>query len=792
MEVREFKPKTKQKILTKEFLAKYTYILLLSVLLIGGISYGYTFFTQNKKIADGSITTAGVTINFTNRNINATELFAPINDQEGLSEFSKTLTITNTTSTSGRIKLSLTRTSGLLLSDMRYALIVNNNIQKIADVPVTGELLSSAIMGNETLNVEIRLWPKSSYSGSETTFAGEITPEIKYLGVVGAELSNLSGKYVNFNCNTACEIWRIVKIENGRLVLTRQNDYSGATGRVNSNHYNANLEFNDNTMITSVSTDNKNVYLAKTVKIVDGNGREDNPYILENNDYREDDKKVVAVVTYKNGNDIVGTQNIYYGDTNYIFKSINDPDFVGWSTTSNGTTEYVFGDIYDNIADQTLYAVMRQRLLSTIKKNADSETQINFGEISSSTNGEGLYVLRGTVNNTNPIYYYRGNVNNNNVIFGGFCWQIVRTTDTGGIKMVYNGVATNDESTCENINHEDRIISSTDINVNQNSVADVGYMYNKKYYYKNDTPTEDAYFGTSAEYGDFDEDETYEYRLVAPSQELNDTHHYSCDLISDIGTCTKLRYYFSDTRYIELEDGELIEDALYKMTGTATTEVKNREINQNYTLNVNDSKLKTTVENWFKINLTNEVDNTKTDYRGYIEDTTYCNDLTFKTVAGNPSYPIYQNSGWSPAGSLSNFLYFASYNRYANDWYNTTNVPNFECPNVTDQFRLNNLQAKLNYPVGLLTADEMILAGSSQTYLINHTNHYLYTGGNFWSMSPSAFETYYSTMFSTRDGRVERHEVNIADGIRPVISLKSSVEYKNGGDGTPTNPYIIK
>ena len=39
----------------------------------------------------------------------------------------------------------------------------------------------------------------------------------------------------------------------------------------------------------------------------------------------------------------------------------------------------------------------------------------------------------------NPVYYFNEAVENNNVLFGGFCWQIVRTTETGGVKIVYNG-----------------------------------------------------------------------------------------------------------------------------------------------------------------------------------------------------------------------------------------------------------------------------------------------------------------------------------------------------------------
>ncbi len=45
------------------------------------------------------------------------------------------------------------------------------------------------------------------------------------------------------------------------------------------------------------------------------------------------------------------------------------------------------------------------------------------------------------------IYYYSGNnvddgntvKEKNNVLFAGHCWQMIRTTDTGGVKMIYNG-----------------------------------------------------------------------------------------------------------------------------------------------------------------------------------------------------------------------------------------------------------------------------------------------------------------------------------------------------------------
>jgi len=50
---------------------------------------------------------------------------------------------------------------------------------------------------------------------------------------------------------------------------------------------------------------------------------------------------------------------------------------------------------------------------------------------------------------TQKIYYYYGSNNTNgtaildknNVLFAGQCWQMIRTTDTGGVKMIYNGEA---------------------------------------------------------------------------------------------------------------------------------------------------------------------------------------------------------------------------------------------------------------------------------------------------------------------------------------------------------------
>ena len=45
------------------------------------------------------------------------------------------------------------------------------------------------------------------------------------------------------------------------------------------------------------------------------------------------------------------------------------------------------------------------------------------------------YAPYGTVGNNNSSII----LNKHNVIFADHCWQMIRTTDTGGVKMIYNG-----------------------------------------------------------------------------------------------------------------------------------------------------------------------------------------------------------------------------------------------------------------------------------------------------------------------------------------------------------------
>ena len=82
---------------------------------------------------------------------------------------------------------------------------------------------------------------------------------------------------------------------------------------------------------------------------------------------------------------------------------------------------YVANVSCDKYEDKTIYSLIKNRY-----KNNDTYVKL-YSESDASTYA-------------NPVYYFNGDVENNNVLFGGFCWKMVRTTDTGGIKMIYNGV----------------------------------------------------------------------------------------------------------------------------------------------------------------------------------------------------------------------------------------------------------------------------------------------------------------------------------------------------------------
>ncbi len=109
-----------------------------------------------------------------------------------------------------------------------------------------------------------------------------------------------------------------------------------------------------------------------------------------------------------------------------------------------------------------------------------------------------------------------------------------------------------------------------------------------------------------------------------------------------------------------------------------------------------------------------------------------------------------------------------------------------------DRFTVNDEtigNRDLTYPIGLLTTDEAVLAGGFST---SNFDYYLYTGNDYWTMSPYHFNGYYASVLLvlSNGNPFGSSGVFNSNGVRPVINLKpNSLKL---GDGTATNPYRIE
>lgn len=101
--------------------------------------------------------------------------------------------------------------------------------------------------------------------------------------------------------------------------------------------------------------------------------------------------------------------------------------------------------------DKNLYSELKKNALDDGKESTyvTGTNGIDFMNPSSETNGRGIYYIHNTKNNTYPIIYYRGNISNNFAIYAGYCWQILLSTDTGAIKLLYAGLPDNNKCLAE-------------------------------------------------------------------------------------------------------------------------------------------------------------------------------------------------------------------------------------------------------------------------------------------------------------------------------------------------------
>ena len=132
-------------------------------------------------------------------------------------------------------------------------------------------------------------------------------------------------------------------------------------------------------------------------------------------------------------------------------------------------------------------------------------------------------------------------------------------------------------------------------------------------------------------------------------------------------------------------------------------------------------------------------------------------------------------------------------------------TPSLLCENELDLYTSissNKGNKALTYPIGLITMDEVILAGTGggvfnggSNYMPTNTSSYLRTGNNYWTMTPAgSYNSFGNTrwlanVFRVGDSGIDDLEVQYSVSIRPTINLRSDLKFM--GNGTITNPYRL-
>ena len=72
---------------------------------------------------------------------------------------------------------------------------------------------------------------------------------------------------------------------------------------------------------------------------------------------------------------------------------------------------------------------------------------------------------------------------------------------------------------------------------------------------------------------------------------------------------------------------------------------------------------------------------------------------------------------------------------------------------------------------------------------------WLHTGVSYWTMTPAYFRTNGNAhvFYASGSGYILYQIVHYANNIvRPVINLKASTTFENGGSGTSSSPYVVQ
>ena len=443
-----------------------------------------------------------------------------------------------------------------------------------------------------------------------------------------------------------------------------------------------------------------------------------------------------------------------------------------------------------------------------------------------------------TVSATNV--YYDKCEDKRNVIFGGFCWQVIRTTETGGTKLLYNGEPVDGkcESTRERhfgVNGDST--STTDMRREYTFGSSFTIDKERRQFVLKDTFAE-TWSDTTAE--------SLIGKVTCLSASDTCSTIYIINAYNSSSKAYALNLHIGNTIYNQIGSGLF---NLYNQSHTMVGYMFNT-IYQPSTLYPRQtyrySSSFTYNNETGKYTLTGTIKDIEWQ-RSYTQltnahytcwnDTGECDTISYIYIA-LPTSARYINitGGKSVNDVLEEMLFADDVNKYDSNakkileaWYasflssktdiiedtvycndrsiadlgpwdsegenfssellfNHNNMAgDLACVNKTDQFAVNNNKAKLTYPIGLFSIREYYNLG-----MTTGENALLSSENGFMTMSPSSYSNYGYTYMSyvNNDGSLNNFIGGII-GIRPAISLKSSLQIVSG-TGSETDSWVIK
>ncbi len=227
--------------------------------------------------------------------------------------------------------------------------------------------------------------------------------------------------------------------------------------------------------------------------------------------------------------------------------------------------------------------------------------------------------------------------------------------------------------------------------------------------------------------------------------------------------------------------------------------------------NINKSTILKNLETWYKAKLTS--------YTDKLADTIWCND---KSTVKNVTMNIFESADGilnKDSMVINGLGYKQKFSMYGSSIRNigldrgdnsyTNGIgPSLICPKDNDGGKLSkftvddtvNGNGNLDYKIGILTADEMVLAGLAplstyynNNYDENSVSSYLRSNANgyYWTLSSVGFVNNVPYVWNASvDGDLSDVGVDISHALRPSIALKSDTTI-SGGNGTASSPFVI-